>query len=600
MERLTHEFTLERPSAVATPLRVVAAAPLPLTAAFEHRVSAAVRQHAWALAERFPSLEPIETICTLADNDGPAITRSGVVLLDRRFPVWLAMFDDMVFFSVDTELIGRETRARFEAVRRYVGHLGTQGYAVVFDHASNSRVPLTDALPTLVSGLARRGGSRGFARITEDARWGFLGGASTVFVLDAALNTMRAHPRPLWASALHGLVVGLTLAGVQRYWARAALMARLRQIREEIVTGRGPGERLVFRASRGKQRFELACAFLVACFALASYLAGVWLGVAVFGTVLVLGAMPIVFRSRAHVVLDGYGIEGHTRGGRVRVSYRDVEEIRHRAFPEMLIVRSSAHGLWVPRQLQDFEQLLDVLWDRVEHADRGDAATRDAPPPAALAMARDALARARAAGTAPGPHTLARPPLWLLVPWRRHALRGQYRSQARLLRQGQIVWAYVVWAATTLYGRPTDSDTFDMPATVLYGTDAVLAERPERLHPVALRIWGEDEVGGPDLTHPGAQEDVAAFRRALSNAAGMVLNQPVPRALADGLTLFCTTLVVVRRHVPLGQLHRAWLPILVDAPACRFAIVVPWWYWDVETRQWWKAGARQSPDDHGP
>jgi len=90
-------------------------------------------------------------------------------------------------------------------------------------------------------------------------------------------------------------------------------------------------------------------------------------------------------------------------------------------------------------------------------------------------------------------------------------------------------------------------------------------------------------------------EEIARFRTALGRNAGFPLLVTVPPALVNGHTVYCTSLMMNGRDVPLGYLRSWWLPVMVDPRACQFAVVVPLRYWGAPVRRQWKRGADTLP-----
>ena len=94
MTSTASSVTLLRPEAGPpwSAVDIVGAVPVALTAGFESRAEARVGQVAWDLAERWSSLLPVEATCTICSSARPRLhTQVGVVLLDRRFPIWLVV-----------------------------------------------------------------------------------------------------------------------------------------------------------------------------------------------------------------------------------------------------------------------------------------------------------------------------------------------------------------------------------------------------------------------------------------------------------------------------------------------------------------------------
>jgi hypothetical protein len=244
----------------------------------------------------------------------------------------------------------------------------------------------------------------------------------------------------------------------------------------------------------------------------------------------------------------------------------------------MIIVSSERDWLLVPNGFDERGQLATTLWDGVHDA-LGEEALD--PPTSVDEMLQSARGVLDGGGRDRlKPHDAACPPLWMLV--RRHPLRGQYLHQYRLLRHGRRTLGRVLAANQLLYRIPRDEARFDAPAIVIYAFDpADSTPRPELLERIAERF--SDPL------------DAAAgwFTNAVTKNGGFPLAVPVPEAFSEGIQVYCTSVMVVRRHIPLESLRRAWLPLLVS-PSERFSIVLPMRLWGPAMRAAWKRGGARA------
>jgi len=149
--------------AVAAMQPVVQARRIPIAAGSESRVSADLRRLGMALEERFPSLESIEALCRVGPEEHLGDEIPGLILLHRRLPVWLALFDETVFVSIDTEPLDSNPRARVRQAHEIIECLRSAGYAVVVDVQTGGVDPDGVTEHDLASRVAARGARRGFA-----------------------------------------------------------------------------------------------------------------------------------------------------------------------------------------------------------------------------------------------------------------------------------------------------------------------------------------------------------------------------------------------------------------------------------------------------
>ena len=551
----------------------MAATPIPLTAGFEHRASAETRARAWALAEIDPGLQPVEAECRLAADGAESETCPGVVLVHGRFPLAVAVLEDSVFIVVDAELVEGRPGPRFDTVRRHVEHFADLGYEEMFDHGRGCVVAVRDVLPHLVADLARASGSRRFQGIARDARLGFVLGALIVVIFDQLFRTAMGAPRSWAMSLAFAVVLGLVLSGWQYRHARAALDAKIRRLREEIVSGGpAPTARFVFRMRRRRFWLEAIPTAVVGGFALFGAIAGSMLAVIVFGVVFASTLAQIILARRAFVVMDESGIEGLGVRGRRHLAYADIDEVRVRL--DWWKIGAGGAAIWCSGSLEHSEQMLDVLWDRIDRV----LADVAAAWPAGADDDLDRIERRIAAERA-RPRMVrwqgARPPrpLWMWVRGLRHPLRRQYRWQQHLLTRGRVAWARVVAGANQIYEKPT-GESIDVPAVVIMVRDASPATTILEIEAMLSERSAEFE----------------RVLQALVTDGAFPLGVELPLELNRGRHAYCTSLVVARRALPLGHVRSLWLPLLIDPEVCPYAMVVPLPCWPRGLRRRWSAG----------
>jgi hypothetical protein len=560
---------------------IVGAVPVALTAGFESRADARVRQVAWDLAERWSSLLPVEATCTIRSSARPGShTQAGVVLLDRHFPIWLVVLDECVVLSVATELLDGRVRDRFEAARAYLERLVDLGYVLMLDPRTGEVADAVDRLPCLVADLARGGDTGRFESLKRDSRLGFIAAALAVMVLDQAGNVARSVPRSFLTSLVHGFALGTVLAGLQHFFARRVLSERLDQIRRAIL-GDDPvaGERR-YSLARWWVWLQGGSTAFIGVLGVASLAAQVPLGIIVFGGVFLGGVASIVLGRRAFVVLDDHGIEGLGLRGRARIAYCDVEDARERVLTDFLVLTTSEKRIWISKHLHRYGELAEILAARLHRRDTapcifdvdGTALTR-------LRAGLDDVRRRHVFGLE---RDIARSPLWMVLRTRRHPLRRQYRRQRHLLRHGSLVWGYVLVAHDSLFEAPLDQPLLDAPAVVVF--DSIGGDIPD-LARAAERIGSA--VFNPDPAAPLDGSLVAWFNGCMDSP----LSTAVPHDLSDGRPMRCSRLMVVRKHLPLRCLRSPWIPLLVDPGASDCCIILPRRYWDAATRRAWQTGA---------
>lgn len=359
-----------RPTAAEhAPRPIVTAQRIPLTGGSEHRVSGRVRSIAWALEER---AEPVEVECFR--DDASEGSEPGVMLLDRRFPIFLAVLEDEVYILVNCELLAGPVRARLAAVRTYVDYFAANGYAMLYDHDAASRQPVERVLPQLPGMLAATGTSSQLASLAWDFRIGFL------LVVPVFIGLGRLFrwndPEPWSLTLTRAVVLGAVSSWMQYRQMRSMLAGRVAAVKQSLLL---PDDRALAGGETGNQpqiflplppsKGDLAGAafiLLLLVMAIASQVHAVV--VAIFLAILIGGTAWTYWLSLSHVVFDADGVEGRGLTGRVRLSYADVETMREAIFGDTLRVSGRGRTFWMPHRLRDYGAAVAQLEERVERA----------------------------------------------------------------------------------------------------------------------------------------------------------------------------------------------------------------------------------------
>lgn len=134
-----------------------------------------------------------------------------------------------------------------------------------------------------------------------------------------------------------------------------------------------------------------------------------------------------------------------------------------------------------------------------------------------------------------------------------------------VIDSGKVYYGYVIEANHQLF-QAKNVATLTCPAVVVYSTDKYFEENP-----LALK----------DIVAPMRKIQV------VKNWANKILKNPtecfssiqVPRSFTDGREIYMATVMVYRRHLPLGYLSDFMLPIVADPSSQTAAFVVDVKYW---------------------
>ncbi|NUK00947.1 hypothetical protein [Streptomyces lunaelactis] len=146
------------------------------------------------------------------------------------------------------------------------------------------------------------------------------------------------------------------------------------------------------------------------------------------------------------------------------------------------------------------------------------------------------------------------------------------RQQNTLLREGRLVWASLVQANELLF-RPGDHDH---PSTVIYSPDtAAFDDDPDRLRGIARALYALKGTGQEDA-------ELAAFSRTLASEMEYEMRMRVPQSLAGDAEVYCTDIIVSRRHLPDGVLRSPLFPLIIHPEKTAMTMMLPSRYWPNE------------------
>jgi hypothetical protein len=411
-------------------------------------------------------------------------------------------------------------------------------------------------------------------------------------VTDLAMHWSSTDARPVWLTLLRALVLGFFINALQYYQARKALTERLEQLRTEVITGAGPAERLTFRRPTQAIWSEILAVVIFGAFAAIGVYAGMWAVGTFLTCAFLLATASLLLRHQLRVELDGQSIEGWSVSGRTRLRYADIDRIREYQFPHLTVISSERETIWAPASLKHYRQLVDVVWERTDGsvATNFDEALVTNESAEAL---RASLQRSRQQAYF-GWELLeaARQPLWLLVFARNYPLRKQFPWHAHLLKRGRVTFGLVIDADPALAHPQRNEDAHDGFAVVLFGSDLPVEVTGEVLNDVADRVRTSEADNS-------ASKEVESFKSHLDDCWPFPALVEVPRELTRGNIVYCTSVLVVLRHMPLGYLSSTWIPLLVNPSESPHVMILPMRYWPEAWRQQWKAGPPQQGEHRG-
>jgi hypothetical protein len=160
-----------------------------------------------------------------------------------------------------------------------------------------------------------------------------------------------------------------------------------------------------------------------------------------------------------------------------------------------------------------------------------------------------------------------RKPWWLRFR-RDDLLHRQYADMPRLLREGFLTWGRIIHSNNAL----ADEGREDCPAEVLYSMLPLRQVDVDILDATGSRLF---DLKGTQPSDP----DTRALAEHLTAEVTRRFGLRVPRELSDGMPCRCSSLMVFRRHLPLGILVDNIVPLLVppEEPYC--VMILPSRFW---------------------
>lgn len=155
------------------------------------------------------------------------------------------------------------------------------------------------------------------------------------------------------------------------------------------------------------------------------------------------------------------------------------------------------------------------------------------------------------------------------------ALLENVRQQKLLLTEGNIVWAGLVQANSTLF----EAGEVDCPALLVYSSEKYFDARPHELRAIAHKIF--------DIKNSSPSN---AELKKVADIVTSELDRPKCHKLPSVLTareVSMSAFMVFRKHLPDGFLRGGIFPILIH-PATQAVMIVPVDYWPQNLLRKWE------------
>ncbi len=128
-----------------------------------------------------------------------------------------------------------------------------------------------------------------------------------------------------------------------------------------------------------------------------------------------------------------------------------------------------------------------------------------------------------------------------------------HREYARLIEQGDVVWASIAQVNELLF----DSNELDAPANILFSLDSYFDSRPNHLIRIAKKV---QELKGTFPKEPA----LAKIAAVMTDEQNYILNWRLPYRVTDGHSVYIAHSLLHRSRLPNGGLPGPIIPLVVS------------------------------------
>lgn len=152
-----------------------------------------------------------------------------------------------------------------------------------------------------------------------------------------------------------------------------------------------------------------------------------------------------------------------------------------------------------------------------------------------------------------------------------------YDEQELLINEGKIVYGRIVHANDSLF-QPGFSDS---PACIVFSEDNYFDEHINELSEVANSLYALKRRQIED-------EKLKKFADDITDEMTVLYNVQVPKLITKNKSVYYTTIMVHRKHLPERYLKLIWFPVLVLPIRTKAAMILPSKYWPKQLKKMWK------------
>jgi ribonuclease HI len=151
-----------------------------------------------------------------------------------------------------------------------------------------------------------------------------------------------------------------------------------------------------------------------------------------------------------------------------------------------------------------------------------------------------------------------------------------YRDQDVLFTDGSVVFSYIVQANSQLF----EPGKTDCPAAIIFSEDQYFDENQDELANIAAALY---QLKGEETD----DAELRQFAEVITNEMTALYNVKLPMKITNNKEVYYSTIMVHRKHLPLGYLKSTWLPILTYPLKTEASIILPSKYWVEGMREIW-------------
>jgi len=137
------------------------------------------------------------------------------------------------------------------------------------------------------------------------------------------------------------------------------------------------------------------------------------------------------------------------------------------------------------------------------------------------------------------------------------------------MKSGKVTYAYLVQANEILFKKTPPRNA---PANVIFGMDEYYDSHPEELARLASELFRYKNKSN-------VPPELRQLTDAITGEMERLFNIPLPLSMTGGKTVYFTTIMVQRNHLPEKRIISSLFPLVCDPDNFKTSIILPKAYW---------------------